>query len=64
MYFQETMTIAEALRTHADVALVLESYGLTGCTRCSINQVETLAQAANSYGVPIDALLASLENLF
>ncbi len=64
MHFRESMTIAEALRTHPDASLVLDSYGLTGCTRCGINQVETLAQAANSYGVPIDALLASLENLF
>ena len=57
------MTVGEALRVHPEVGLVLASYHLGGCSHCGINEIETLEQVTAGYGVPLDALLASLNSL-
>ncbi len=61
--FVKEMTIADALQLHPEVGLVLASYHLGGCSHCGINEVETIEQVCMGYGVPIDALLASLNSL-
>ena len=61
--FTGDMTIKAALDLHPDVSLVLSGYHLGGCSQCGVNKVETIAQACNSYGVPVDAILSSLNDL-
>ena len=61
--FTGDMTIREAIERHPESALVLASYHLGGCSHCGINQVETLQQVCAAYGIPIDALLSSLNDL-
>ncbi len=62
MFYPE-MSVGEALALHPEAALVLASYHLGGCSHCSINELETLEQVCMGYGVPIDQLLDSLNNL-
>ena len=61
--FHGGMTVNEAMQIHSDVALVFSSYHLGGCSHCSINEVETIEQVCMGYGVPLDQLLDSLNNL-
>ncbi len=57
------MTVGEAMNVHPDVALVFSSYHLGGCSHCSINELETIEQVTMGYGVPLDQLMESLNNL-
>lgn len=61
--FTADMTVGEALRLHPEAGLVLASYHLGGCSHCGINEYETLEQICLGYGVPLDALLGSLNSL-
>ena len=61
--FRADMTIGDALQMHPEVGLVLASYHLGGCSHCGINEIETIEQVCMGYGVPIDALLSSLNSL-
>ncbi|MCB1201466.1 MAG: disulfide oxidoreductase [Leptospiraceae bacterium] len=61
--FHGDMSVGEALRVHPEAGLVLASYHLGGCSHCGINEYETLSQVCMGYGVPLDALLASLNSL-
>ena len=61
--FTGEMTVGEAMQLHSDAALVFSSYHLGGCSHCSINEVETIEQVCLGYGVPVDQILASLNNL-
>lgn len=61
--FTPQTTVGEALRIHPEAGLVLASYHLGGCSHCGINEIETLEQICMGYGVPIDALVASLNAL-
>ena len=61
--FSGDMTVGEAMQLHSDAALVFSSYHLGGCSHCSINEMETIEQVCMGYGVPVDQLLDSLNNL-
>ena len=61
--FTPEMTIFNALELHPEAGLVLAGYHLGGCSHCGVNQVETLQQVCNAYGVPIDVLVSSLNDL-
>ncbi len=61
--FTPQTTVGEALRIHPEAGLVLASYHLGGCSHCGINEIETLEQICMGYGVPIDALVASMNAL-
>ncbi|MBX7057124.1 MAG: disulfide oxidoreductase [Leptospirales bacterium] len=61
--FRPEMTVGEAMALHADAALVFSSYHLGGCSHCSINELETIEQVCQGYGVPLDQLIDSLNNL-
>ena len=61
--YSGNLTIHQILKSHEDASFVLSSYGLTGCTSCKINEKETLAEACQSYRIPLDPLLDSLNNL-
>ena len=61
-FFKE-MTVGQAMQIHPDAALVFSSYHLGGCSHCSINEVETIEQVCQGYGVDAEVLVDSLNNL-
>ena len=61
--FRPDMTVGDAMKLHPEAALVFSSYHLGGCSHCSINEMETIEQVCMGYGVPIDQLIDSLNNL-
>jgi hybrid cluster-associated redox disulfide protein len=62
-HFNLDMTIAEAMQVHPRVAEVFAAFHLGGCAHCRINEVETLGQVCEGYGVDSDMLLEVLEGL-
>lgn len=62
--FYKEMTVGEAIALHPEAGLVFSSYHLGGCSHCSINEFETIEQVCLGYGVEVDMLLDSLNNLF
>jgi hybrid cluster-associated redox disulfide protein len=61
--FIKEMTVGEAMSIHPEVATVFASYHLGGCRNCGINEVETIEQVCNGYGIEVDVLLDSLNSL-
>lgn len=61
--FSADMTVSKILQLHPEAGLVLAGYHLGGCSHCGVNQFETLQQVCNAYGIPIDAILSSLNDL-
>jgi hybrid cluster-associated redox disulfide protein len=62
-FFKE-MTVGEAMQVHTEAGLVFSSYHLGGCSHCSINELETIEQVCQGYGVEVEVLVESLNNLF
>ncbi|MBK6604203.1 MAG: disulfide oxidoreductase [Leptospiraceae bacterium] len=58
------MTVGDAMQVHPEAGLVFSSYHLGGCSHCSINEIETIEQVCQGYGVEVEVLLDSLNNLF
>lgn len=58
------MTVGEAMQVHPEAGLVFSSYHLGGCSHCSINELETIEQVCQGYGVEVEVLIDSLNNLF
>ncbi|AVQ11056.1 Hybrid cluster protein-associated redox disulfide domain protein [Leptospira santarosai] len=61
--FYKEMTVGEAMAVHPEAGLVFSSYHLGGCSHCSINELETIEQVCMGYGVEVDVLVESLNNL-
>ncbi|HMU85433.1 MAG TPA: disulfide oxidoreductase [Leptospiraceae bacterium] len=61
--FTASMTVGEAMTLHPEAGLVFSSYHLGGCSHCSINELETIEQVCAGYGVPVEQLVDSLNNL-
>ena len=61
--FSANMTVGEAMQLHPEAALVFSSYHLGGCSHCAVNEMETVEQVCVGYGVPVDQLIDSLNNL-
>ncbi|MDH4261439.1 MAG: DUF1858 domain-containing protein [Spirochaetia bacterium] len=61
--FTADMSVRQILDMHPEAGLVLTGYHLGGCSHCGVNQFETLQQVCNAYGIPIDAILSSLNDL-
>jgi len=61
--FIKEMTVGEAMSIHSEVATVFASYHLGGCRNCGINEVETIEQVCNGYGVEVEEILESLNSL-
>jgi hybrid cluster-associated redox disulfide protein len=61
--FNKDMTVAEAMAVHPRAREVFSGFHLGGCSHCAIAEFETIAQVCEGYGVPVDALLGSLETL-
>src|SRR5919108_767518 len=58
--FEPTMRIADAIAIDPRVREVLAQFHLGGCSSCAINEEHTIEQAAMSYGVDLDRLIAAL----
>ena len=61
--FIKEMTVGEAMQTHPEAGLVFSSFHLGGCGHCSVNEIETIEQVCQGYGVEVDELLDSLNSL-
>lgn len=61
--FTKEMTVGDAMALHPEAGLVFSSYHLGGCSHCSINEIETIEQVCMGYGVEVEVLLDSLNNL-
>ncbi len=61
--FSADMTIAQALARHPGTAGVLAAHHLPGCGGCAVRFDETLAEAAEAYGLDLEGLLAALAAL-
>lgn len=61
--FNKEMTVAEAQAIHPRAREVFAGYHLGGCAHCAIAEFETIQQVCEGYGVPVDAILDSLESL-
>ena len=57
---EPTMTIADAIALDPRIRDVLAQFHLGGCGSCAINEEQTIEQAAVSYGVDLDRLMATL----
>jgi hybrid cluster-associated redox disulfide protein len=54
------MKIADAIAINPRIRDILAQFHLGGCSSCAINEEHTIAQAAMSYGVDLDRLMAAL----
>ena len=61
--FAPTMTISEAMEVHPQVAQVLASFHLGGCSHCAVSDVDTIEGACQSYGIDQNALMTALNQL-
>lgn len=61
--FHPDMSVGDAMKLHPETGMVFSSYHLGGCSHCSINELETIAQVCMGYGVPLEQLIDSLNNL-
>jgi hybrid cluster-associated redox disulfide protein len=63
-YLVHHSDLLTAKQVHPEAGLVFSSYHLGGCSHCSINEIETIEQVCQGYGVEVEVLLDSLNNLF
>jgi hybrid cluster-associated redox disulfide protein len=63
-HFNKDLTVEQAFKTHAGARRVFAKFHLGGCSNCSISETETVEQVSEGYGIPLDMLLAELEQLF
>jgi hybrid cluster-associated redox disulfide protein len=62
--FDKDMTVEQAFKTHAGARRVFARFHLGGCSNCAISETETIEQVSEGYGIPLNMLMADLENLF
>ena len=55
--------IADAIALNPHIREVLRQFHLGGCSSCAINEEHTIEQAAMSYGVDLEPLMAALTAL-
>ena len=60
--FREDTLIKDVIASRPGAGAVLESHGLS-CGSCLAASMETLSDAANVHDVPVDQLLAELNEL-
>jgi len=63
MQFSARMTVGEALEQHPSVKWVFAAYHIGGCNGCSSADSETLEQVAVAYKIPLEKLVADLNEL-
>jgi hybrid cluster-associated redox disulfide protein len=60
---EPTMKIADAIAVDPRIHDILAQFHLGGCNSCAINEEHTIEQAAMSYGVNLDHVMAALAGL-
>lgn len=63
MEFTPDMTVSAALAAHPKVRWVLAAWQLRHCATCSTSEVETLAEVAEGYKLPLEQLLRDLNSI-
>ena len=58
-----TIKIADAIALDPRIRDILAQFHLGGCSSCAINEEQTIEQAARSYGVDVDRLMAAVTAL-
>jgi hybrid cluster-associated redox disulfide protein len=58
--FEPSMKIADAIAIAPRIRDVFAQFHLGGCSSCAVNEEHTIEQAAMSYGVDLDRLMAAL----
>jgi hybrid cluster-associated redox disulfide protein len=61
--FESTMKLADAIAIDPRIRDVLAQFHIGGCSSCAVDEDHTIAQAAMSYGVDLDHLMAALSAL-
>jgi len=61
--FLPGMTIDTAWRRHPGVQAIFASHHLPACNGCAVRFDETLTEAAEAYGIPLEGWLESLNAL-
>lgn len=62
--FTPEMTVDEAFKMHAGARRVFARFHLGGCSNCAISETHTIGQVSEDYGIPLDMLLGSLNELW
>jgi hybrid cluster-associated redox disulfide protein len=60
---EPTMKLADAIALDPRIRDVLARFHLGGCSSCAVNEEHTIEQAARSYGVDLDRLMAAITTL-
>lgn len=63
-HFTPEMTVDEAFKMHAGARRVFARFHLGGCSNCAISETHTIGQVSIDYGIPLDMLLGSLNELW
>ncbi|HXG58050.1 MAG TPA: disulfide oxidoreductase [Thermoanaerobaculia bacterium] len=58
--FTAEMTVAAALSLHPRARWVLTAWHLGRCAGCETARLETLAQVAEAYGLPVERIVEDL----
>lgn len=61
--FVPEMKVSDALASHPSVRWVFAAYHLGGCNQCPRTAEETLAEVAEGYRLPLEALMRDLNSL-
>jgi hybrid cluster-associated redox disulfide protein len=61
--FDPSMKITDAIAIDPRIRDVFAQFHLGGCSSCAINEEHTIEQAAMSYGLDLDRLMAALTGL-
>lgn len=61
MKLSNDITIGEIIRNYPDVVKVLGSFGL-GCVGCPSAQAETLGEACQVHGIPVEDVMRAIRN--
>ncbi len=62
--FTPEMTVDEAFKMHAGSRRVFARFHLGGCSNCAISETHTIGQVSEDYGIPLEMLLGSLNELW
>lgn len=62
--FTPEMTVDQAFKLHAGARRVFARFHLGGCSNCAISESHTIGAVSTDYGIPLDMLLGSLNELW
>src|ERR1700735_1037480 len=63
-HFDKNLTVEQAFKTHAGARRVFARFHLGGCSNCAISETHTIGQISVDYGIPLEMLLSTLNELW